>query len=93
MSCVVPSKVTALSAIALNQWPKSHHELTMASDSDSTLILSNEAYQASFIDGISLLAVDFAAFIGFSINKKNIKSNSAIFVMVWCIFRLFDISL
>ncbi len=51
----MPSNVTALSPIDLNQWPKSHHEFIIAFGSASLLILSRDSYHASFMLGISFL--------------------------------------
>src|SRR3989338_10606312 len=55
--CDAPSKVTLRSAIALNQCPKSHQELMIASGADCVLIFVSESYQASLTMGTSFSAV------------------------------------
>src|SRR3989344_3267558 len=54
--CVPPSNVTGRLAIALNQCPKSHHEVMITFSGASSLILMSVSYQPSFMLGTELWA-------------------------------------
>src|SRR3989338_8698707 len=88
--CVPPSNVTGRLAMALNQWPKSHHEVIIIFSGASVFIFVRALYHSSFTLGTELKDWLYPDFIG-SMSSSASIANIIICVTNLCNFNSLEI--